>query len=248
VKRLLIIPAAGMGMRLQSSIPKVLYPVGGRPALDYLLDLYEPVVDHVVLVLHPLFESAVRAYAARRARQPEIVLQDPPSGMLPAILLPRPRVTTYGPAHVWVTWCDQVAINPRTVERLVMHSASDPQAVLTFPTVWRGQPYIHFVRDDAGTITGVLQRREGDPMPARGESDSGLFCFSGEAYVELLAEFSGSAPRGARTGEANFLPFIPWVARRRRVRTFFLEHEMESVGINTVEDVQQVEGYLREHE
>jgi len=247
MRRLLIIPAAGMGMRLQSSVPKVLYPVGGRPALDYLLDLYEPVVDHIVLVLHPSFEPAVRAHTASRARRPEIVLQDPPSGMLPAILLPRARIATYGPAHVWVTWCDQVAIHPRTVERLMAHSERTPPAAMTLPTVWRGEPYIHFVRDDQGTITAVLQRREGDPMPARGESDSGLFCFSGEAYVELLAEFAAGAPRGARTGEANFLPFIPWLARRHPVRTFFLEHEMESVGINTVEDVQQVEGYLRGH-
>lgn len=248
MKRLLIIPAAGMGMRLQSSVPKVLYPVGGRPALDYLLDLYEAVVDHTVLVLHPSFEPAVRRCVAGRVRQPEIVFQDPPSGMLPAMLLPRQRVATYEPAQVWVTWCDQVAVHPRTVERLAALSEGDPPAACTFPTVWKENPYIHFLRDEQGTITSVLQRREGDQLPPHGESDSGLFCFSREAYVELLAEFSATAPSGAHTGEANFLPFIPWVARRRSVRTFLLEHEMESVGINTLDDVRQVEGYLRERE
>jgi bifunctional UDP-N-acetylglucosamine pyrophosphorylase/glucosamine-1-phosphate N-acetyltransferase len=82
-------------------------------------------------------------------------------------------------------------------------------------------------------------------LPQRGESDSGLFCLSLEAYAELLPAFAQAAASGTRSGEANFLPFIPWLARRRRVRTFALEHELESVGINTPDDVGQVEEYLR---
>jgi bifunctional UDP-N-acetylglucosamine pyrophosphorylase/glucosamine-1-phosphate N-acetyltransferase len=245
VKRLLIIPAAGLGTRLQSPVPKVLYPVAGRPALDHLLDLYAPMVDHVVLVVHPSFEPAVRRALSRRVPQPEIMLQDRPTGMLPAILVPHGRVCACRPAHVWVTWCDQVAIHPRTIERMAAIAQGDPAAALTFPTVWRDEPYIHFARDGQGTIVDVRQRREGDALPQRGESDSGLFCLSLEAYAELLPAFAQAAASGTRSGEANFLPFIPWLARRRRVRTFALEHELESVGINTPDDVGQVEEYLR---
>jgi bifunctional UDP-N-acetylglucosamine pyrophosphorylase/glucosamine-1-phosphate N-acetyltransferase len=245
VKRLLIIPAAGKGTRLQSAVPKILYPVDGRPVLDHLLDLYEPVVDHILLVLHPSFAAAVEDHCGRRARRPEIVLQDPPSGMLPAILLPSPLVARYAPASVWVTWGDQVGIHPRTVARLAEISERVPVPALSFPTVWQAKPYIHFVRDARGDIVDVLQRREGSDMPPRGESDSGLFCFSQEAYVDLLPEFAAHARPGSQTGEVNFLPFIPWIATRRTVHTFPLEEEMESIGINTIDDVRAIERYLR---
>ena len=66
---MMIIPAAGRGSRLQSSMPKVLYPVAGRPMIDYLLELYAPFVDRFVLVLHPSFaEEVERHCAAYRAR------------------------------------------------------------------------------------------------------------------------------------------------------------------------------------
>ena len=43
--RVLIVPAAGRGQRLGSSVPKVLVPVNGRPMLHHLLDLYAPLSD-----------------------------------------------------------------------------------------------------------------------------------------------------------------------------------------------------------
>ena len=38
-----IVPAAGSGTRLGHHQPKVLFPLLGRPILDWLLDLLEPV-------------------------------------------------------------------------------------------------------------------------------------------------------------------------------------------------------------
>jgi bifunctional UDP-N-acetylglucosamine pyrophosphorylase/glucosamine-1-phosphate N-acetyltransferase len=235
-----------MGTRLGSPVPKLLHPVSGRPMLDYLFELYGDVVERFVLVIHPSFETPVREFCNDRSIEPDIVFQPSPSGMLPAILLPRNQVSAHQPDSVWVTWCDQVGIHPRTVERLAQTSESRPQAALTFPTAWKPGPYIHFVRDEQGAIIDVLQKREGDAMPSSGESDSGLFCLSRVAYLELLLEFTGAALPGARTGESNFLPFIPWVAKRDVVRTFPVEHELESVGINTLDDVKTLEGYLRE--
>ena len=54
-----IIPAAGAGTRLQSSTPKVLTPVNGRPMIDHLFDRYSDVVRRFVLVVHPSFEVAM---------------------------------------------------------------------------------------------------------------------------------------------------------------------------------------------
>src|SRR5262249_55054470 len=145
---------------------------------------------------------------------------------------------------IWITWCDQVAIRPGTLRRLADLSEQQPVPDLVFPTVRKTDPYIHFDRDGDGVITGVRHRREGDPMPEWGEGDSGLFALSRKAWLDYLPAFAAEPAQGAATGERNFLPFIPWLARRGRVVTYSVEHEAESLGVNTVSDARFIEEYI----
>jgi len=91
----------------------------------------------------------------------------------------------------------------------------------------------------------VLHRREGDDMPARGESDMGLFALSADACFGMLPRYAKEVVAGAGTGERNFLPFIPWVARRGEVITFPSEDPEEAIGVNTPEELSAVEAYLQ---
>ena len=72
-------------------------------------------------------------------------------------------------------------------------SQEHPDASAILPTSRQAPPYIHLDRDPDGRITAIRQRREGDEMPAIGESDMGLFSLSPDAYFNLLAAVR---PRG----------------------------------------------------
>jgi bifunctional UDP-N-acetylglucosamine pyrophosphorylase/glucosamine-1-phosphate N-acetyltransferase len=240
--RLLIIPAAGRGSRLGASTPKLLTPVGGRSMLDRLLTLYSPVVERVALVVHPSARHAVLQELSGRASV-DLFVQEQPTGMLDAILLARPAIEAARPARVWVTWCDQVTIHPRTIERLAEVESSDPLVAL--PTCASTLPYVHLDRDSSGRIVRVLHRREGDAMPDWGESDTGLFSVSQHAYLDLLPAFAADPGTGSTTGERNFLPFIPWAAQRGEIVTFACTEEAEALGVNTPEDLAAAERILR---
>src|SRR5262245_53878549 len=114
MNRLMIIPAAGLGSRLQSPIPKILFPVAGRPMIRHVFDLYANLVDRFVLVLHPSFAEAARQYCTTLNLPIDYDLQTTPTGMLDAILIPQERVRSYQPREVWITWCDQIAVRPST--------------------------------------------------------------------------------------------------------------------------------------
>jgi bifunctional UDP-N-acetylglucosamine pyrophosphorylase/glucosamine-1-phosphate N-acetyltransferase len=243
VSRILIVPAAGAGTRLGSALPKLLVPVGGRPMIDHIVTRYEQLVETFLLVVNPAVGPAIRTHMSRRPGV-ELEFQSEPTGMLDAILTATDRVRALNADEIWITWCDQIAILPETASRLA-EAVGTPKPDLALPTITRPEPYIHFERDEEGRIIRVLQRREGDIMPPNGEGDSGLFALSRRAYLDWLPEFARSAPLGERTGERNFLPFIPWVAARAHVRTFPLVHAMESVGINTPAELDQVEVFLR---
>jgi len=245
MSRLLIIPAAGIGSRLGADVPKVLVRVAGMTMLERLLMLYRPWVDHVLLVLNPASEDVVRRHIEGSVDPPRIIcVQQPkPTGMLDAILMGSTLAKPLAPSSVWVTWCDQVAVHPRTIERLAQRTAASQDA-LVMPTVRQPRPYIHFARDSSRRIVRVLHRREGDEMPEVGESDMGLFALSPAAYFDRLPVYAKEVEIGRATGERNFLPFIPWLARTESVVTFPAEHAMEAVGINTPQDLTAVEQYL----
>jgi bifunctional UDP-N-acetylglucosamine pyrophosphorylase/glucosamine-1-phosphate N-acetyltransferase len=247
MSRLLVIPAAGLGSRLGAKVPKVLVRVAGATMLDRLLMLYQGAIDRVAIVVNPSFADEVRRHVAghRDAARIQCVVQPAPTGMLDAILLGVPIAARHQPSSVWVTWCDQVAVHPKTIERLAAHTSSEAHDALVMPTVTPPDPYIHLQRDTAGRIVRVLHRREGDVMPETGESDMGLFAMSPRAYAELLPLYAQTVEIGRATGERNFLPFIPWLARTYKVTTFPCEDPMEAVGINTPEDLAAVEAYLR---
>jgi bifunctional N-acetylglucosamine-1-phosphate-uridyltransferase/glucosamine-1-phosphate-acetyltransferase GlmU-like protein len=247
----LIIPAAGSGTRLQSSAPKVLSTVSGRPMIDHLFDRYRGTVSRFVLVLHPSFESSVRSHVAGAAPDLDVdyALQPQPTGMLDAILLASPPVGRTVTARVWITWCDQVGVHPATIATLARMSAASAEVPAILPTTRQAPPYIHLERDPAGQIVAIRQRREGDAMPAVGESDMGLFSLSPAAYFDLLPQFGRETAAAAGTRERNFLPFLSWLtARGLAVLTFPSTHEMEAIGVNTPADRRALEEYLRELE
>jgi hypothetical protein len=163
--------------------------------------------------------------------------------MLDAILVPARSPVLRSADQVWITWCDQIAVSRATADRLARTLDQSP-ADLAMPTLKGENPYIHFERDAEGRILRVLQRREGDAMPAVGESDIGLFGLTGMAYRELLPRFAETAPVGTSTRERNFLPFIPWLAAQALIETFPASDPMEAIGINTVEDLGRVAAFL----
>ena len=242
LRRLLIVPAAGLGSRLGSVRPKPLVPVAGRPMIDRVLDLYAPFVERTVVIASPSFAGVLRERGSARVAVAE---QREPTGMLDAILLAAAAVDAARPDRVWITWCDQVGVLPATTRRLAI--AERDGAALVFPTVTRADPYVHFARDAAGRIVDVLHRREGDALPDVGESDMGLFALSRDAF-DLLPEYARTIGPGRGTGERNFLPFIPWLSARATVTTVPCTDPREAIGINTMEELRLVERWIQECE
>jgi len=238
----LVIPAAGRGSRLGASVPKALVEVAGRPMIGWLIALYRPWVSGVVLVAHPTTRDAIRAAVQQYDLPSEVVIQAEPTGMLDAVLLGCVAAARWSPERIWITWCDQIAVHPDTVARL---ADSEGESSIALPLITRESPYIHFDRAADGRIAAVRQRREGHVMPARGDSDMGLFSLSARAAMVDLPAFAASATADAGTGERNFLPFIPVAATHGSVVTIPATDDIEAVGVNTPEELARVEAHLK---
>jgi len=239
-----VIPAAGRGSRLGFARPKILYPVAGRMIVEWLLDFLKPCCGSFVFVLSPDghrdVESELDLLIPGHYRT---VIQDVPSGMGDAVDLALAIVET---PQVAIVWGDQVALRPSSVEACIRLQDGPLHPDMTCPTVMRANPYIHFERDEEGRICAVRQRREGDAMPAEGESDTGFFCFRTDALRKLLSGLrAGRQKMGTETGEFNFLPVIPLAAQQGTTLTPHAMTIEETVGINSSEDAAAVEEFLK---
>jgi 2-C-methyl-D-erythritol 4-phosphate cytidylyltransferase len=67
-----IVPAAGSGERLGASGPKAFALCGGRPLLDWSLDVLESVCDRVVVAVPPGFEEAPDRVAGGPSRSASV--------------------------------------------------------------------------------------------------------------------------------------------------------------------------------
>ncbi|HVT73246.1 MAG TPA: NTP transferase domain-containing protein [Lacunisphaera sp.] len=238
-----MVPAAGRGSRLGADVPKVFVEIlPGLTIWDAVRRHLAPVVDHLVLVLSPGGREFVATHRDRLRPdafdRTSLGQQAEPRGMGDAI---------FGVADLWggyddivVVWGDQFNVSPATYRGALAVHAALPRPALALPVVRAPRPYVEYVFDRGGRLTAVRQSREGDTCAAQGFSDTGVFILSaGAPLLAAWRDYLATNPRGAATGEVNFLPFLVhlslaagWPVGRHEI-----SDPGEAVGINTPEEL-----------
>jgi bifunctional UDP-N-acetylglucosamine pyrophosphorylase/glucosamine-1-phosphate N-acetyltransferase len=234
-----LIPAAGRGTRLGFDQPKILFPIAGKTILEWLVDVLRPLCSQFVLVLSPSGREPVEQEALKLLPgRYQLAVQPEPRGMADAIGCGLDSVET---PNTMIVWGDQVALRPESLEFAIRVHQGPARPSATCPTLLRDRPYIDFERDASERVTRVLQAREGDSLPSRGESDSGVFLFRTDVLRDMLPRlFASESCIGNKTRELNFLPIFPMI---EGLITVPIMTEAESVGVNSAADAE----YLARH-
>lgn len=255
-----VIPAAGNGSRLGLPVPKLLARVGDADTVWTLLSRrLRGVVDHVHVVASPVGREAIEGAVRRRAPgnggvEPtgtpttSVGTQLRATGMCDAVFCSQP--TWQQAKTLLIVWGDQVHVSAETLRSAVALHEGAPQR-LVLPLVEVDTPYVTYGFDRFGRLDNVLQQREGDPCPARGLSDVGTFALSTGGLAKAWADYRRGQPRGALTGEMNFLPFLVFLAGQGwEVLTCHVRDPLETRGINTPDDLEWFRTFYRrpEHE
>jgi molybdopterin-guanine dinucleotide biosynthesis protein A len=239
-----VIAAAGRGTRFEGAGPKVLAPGRiGRPLIMRLLDTLAPFDDRPIVVVNPETGPDVMAAVAEDGRHvPEWVVQAEQRGMGHAVLQVESVLREFR-GDLVVAWADMGALGERLVFLTgVVHQAVD--SPMSLPTKLRDRPYVCMLRAPDGTLTDLLQRREGDTMPSRGESDCGVFWVRAPAVFEWLRGLAASVPAG-RIEALNFLPLVRYLALQGEpAHAVNLGTTWESQGVNNVEELARADDCL----
>ncbi len=244
----IVILAAGAGTRMQSDMPKVLVPVGGKPLIQHLLDT----LDKLEISLPPTIVVGHKAEIVKNAlgSRYEYVYQSEQKGTAHAILSAKKMLMGRGDA-VLTFFGDTPLVSKNTITRLVETERRD-HAALTMATTqvkdfssWRQGLYDfgRIIRDRSGRIVRNVEKKHFTEGVAEiKELNPGFYCFD----ATWLWENIGNIPSTPPTNE-YYLPHAIdlAVAQGENISEIDIDPR-ECLGVNTKEHLVEIEQLLSE--
>lgn len=259
-----IILAAGNGKRIiqealaegMGELPKVLYPLQGRPLIDYVLDgvaaAAEQVKNDAIELLQPIvvvkfMQELVREHLGERVSYVE---QNPaPLGTGHAVLVTEAAVPIEVD-QVLVLNGDMPAWQPSTIAK-VLRQAAQTKSTLTLATVDFTDPhfdavffaYGRIVRNAAGQLVKIVEQRDATDSELKiSECNPSLYCFDRAWVFRVLHQLKND-----NSQHEYYLTDLLGLAigQGQSVETVAVTDWREALGVNTLEQLHLTEKLLQ---
>ncbi|MEM8615603.1 MAG: bifunctional UDP-N-acetylglucosamine diphosphorylase/glucosamine-1-phosphate N-acetyltransferase GlmU [Pseudomonadota bacterium] len=195
-ERAAIILAAGQGTRMKSDLPKVLHAVGGRPMLDWSIDLARRVGCSRILVVCSPNGQAVQDHVADVLGPAAIIIQDPPLGTGHAVRCAETAMAGFQ-GDLVVLYGDTPLIPALAVEHLFDElSEGAALGVLGFEAADPGA-YGRLVLNASGDLDAIVEAKEATPEQlAITLCNSGVIAGRAPRIMGLLAQVTNDNAKG----------------------------------------------------
>ncbi|MES2297300.1 MAG: bifunctional UDP-N-acetylglucosamine diphosphorylase/glucosamine-1-phosphate N-acetyltransferase GlmU [Pseudomonadota bacterium] len=199
-----VILAAGMGKRMQSSLPKVLHPLAGKPLLSHVIDTARTLAPGKLCVIYGHGGAAVpemiEGLNARRdpaaAASIDLALQEPQLGTGHAVMQALPHLDDAAPTLI--LYGDVPLTSAASLRALVDAAGADQLAILT---VVQDNPFGlgRIVREggEGGKITRIVEEKDASASErAIREINSGIMVVPTARLRGWLASLSNTNAQG----------------------------------------------------
>ncbi len=193
---LIVILAAGKGVRMRSAMPKVMHQVAGRPMLAHVMATAKAAgAEKIALVVAP-GQDAVRALAAKEFPAVAIFEQQRQAGTADAVLAAADAIAAHR-GDVLVLFADTPLVRPETVTALTdTLEAGASIAVLGFTPPDAGG-YGRVLQDEAGNVTAIREQKDAnDEERAVTLCNAGAMAFRINGLVDLLRAIGNANAAG----------------------------------------------------
>ena len=201
-----VVLAGGIGVRMNSSLPKLFHKLLGKPIISYVLDnLSKLNLDKIILVIPPTLEEKFREIGGDKA---VYVTQEKPLGTGDALRKAMPELE--GIDVVLVVNGDAPLITSDIFENLIASHKDNVSAVILSTVLDDPMHYGRVIKDEKGNVIRIVEAKDACPEEKRiKEVNTGAYCFSvkdlkvaiekldnknaqGEYYITQLVEILNS--------------------------------------------------------
>lgn len=237
-----LVLAAGKGTRLQTEgidLPKVMRLADGKPLLHYVLttlDFLPP--EDVILVVGWKKEAVLSAYP----QYPHAV-QEQLNGTGGAVRFAAPLLEGFD-GHVIICCGDAPLMKKETFQALVQtHLENNNDCTLLSAHLDEGGNYGRVTREADGSFRAIVEDRDCTPEEKKiTEVNTGTYVFRVAPLLESLGQLSQDNAQGE-----FYLTDVPAILKAKGLRVGLCDtcSPQEMLGVNTVEQLSEVEAILR---
>ncbi len=237
-----LVLAAGKGTRLQTEgidLPKVMRLADGKPLLHYVLtalDFLPP--EDVILVVGWKKEAVLSAYP----QYPHAV-QEQLNGTGGAVRFAAPLLEGFD-GHVIICCGDAPLMKKETFQALVQtHLENNNDCTLLSAHLDEGGNYGRVTREADGSFRAIVEDRDCTPEEKTiTEVNTGTYVFRTAPLLESLGQLSQDNAQGE-----FYLTDVPAILKAKGLRVGLCDtcSPQEMLGVNTVEQLGEVEAILR---
>lgn len=194
--RAAIILAAGQGTRMKSDLAKVLHSVGGRPMVDWSIDLAQRVGCEQIIVVCSPNGSAVQDHIRTQLGENAIAIQDPPQGTGHAVRCAEAMLKDFA-GDVVVLYGDTPLIPANAVEALFEELERGAKVgVLGFEAIEAGA-YGRLITNDRDELEAIVEAKEASAEElAVSFCNSGVMAARAETMFSLLSKVTNENTKG----------------------------------------------------
>jgi bifunctional UDP-N-acetylglucosamine pyrophosphorylase / glucosamine-1-phosphate N-acetyltransferase len=240
-QRAAVILAAGKGTRMKSALPKVMHEVGGRPMMDWSIELAREVgCARIVAVVHPSQDVLI---AHLRAHHPDvgIAFQDPPQGTGHAVRCAEEALAGFE-GELAVLYGDSPLVPATVIEDLFGKVAGGAGlGVLGFEAADPGL-YGRLITNAAGDLEAIVEAREATPEQLRVRiCNSGVMAGRAKVMFRLLQKITNANAKGE-----FYLTDLVGLARAEGGRCALVTaSEDDLIGCDSKADLAEAEGIFQ---
>ena len=237
-----ILLAAGQGTRMKSSLPKVLHPLGGKPLFLYVLRTVQRLKPGKVAVVIGHGAGAVRDAYGRN--DVVWVIQEDQLGTGHAVLCAQSAFGDFA-GDILIVSGDVPLIEERTLAAMIeTHRKSEAALTLMTACVETPMGYGRILRGEGGKIIGSVEEKDATEAQKRiCEVNAGVYVAAASFLFAAL-----TAVKNDNSQKEYYLPDVVSIglAQRKKIVTFAIDDSHEMRGVNTREELAQMEKTLQE--
>lgn len=153
----IVILAAGLGKRMQSSLPKVLHPIAGKPMLAHVIENARSLNPARIVVVVGHGAEAVKAAFAHEPGL-DFVLQSPQQGTGHAVMQAAPLLESMTDSVTLVLYGDVPLVQPNTLRNLL--AARDGGVGVLTENLTDPSGYGRIVRNALGQLQRIVEHKD----------------------------------------------------------------------------------------
>lgn len=236
-----VVLAAGLGKRMNSSLPKLLHMLHGATMLQHVLNTLEELKPQKIVVVVGEHVKKIKEFLQDDSIS--FAQQKEAKGTGDALSKALPSLRGFNGTVIVVNG-DTPLITPETLKKfLALHDKKgDEISILSFTSQDPGS-YGRVIRDEKGNVFSIVENRDATPYQKKiREVNSGVYAIKPKT-LHLLKKVKMNESKGE-----YYLTDMIHIARNEgiKVEAFCIGSEDEFIGINTREELEKARQLMKD--